>query len=167
MIVDAHLHLWHSDPAYPNQGGTTVSPACDIPLKLLDGYMDEYRVDRAVIVQPLYPGEDNHFVVECAQTAPERFAVVCVVDPTSEDAVRHLKFWGEEKDCRGLRLRPVGAAEEASFGDPSSFPLWKYAAQAGNENKLIVCIVCDFGERYVQTVLFDQLRYEGSDSLES
>ena len=93
--------------------------------------MDEYGVDRAVIVQPLYPGADNHFVVECARTAPERFAVVCVVDPTSEDAIRQLKFWVEEEGCRGLRLRPVIASEEASFGDPSSFPLWEYAAQVG------------------------------------
>ncbi|MCH2186111.1 pyridoxal-phosphate dependent enzyme, partial [Myxococcota bacterium] len=43
----------------------------------------------------------------------------------------------------------------------------KYAAQSGNEGKLIVAIVCDFGERYVQTILFDELRYEGSDSLDS
>ncbi|MCH2184665.1 pyridoxal-phosphate dependent enzyme, partial [Myxococcota bacterium] len=41
----------------------------------------------------------------------------------------------------------------------------KYAATEGNEGKLIVVIICDFGERYVQTVLFDPLRYEGSDPL--
>ena len=41
----------------------------------------------------------------------------------------------------------------------------KYAATEGNEGKLIVVIICDFGERYVQTVLFDPLRYEGSDAL--
>lgn len=130
MIVDAHLHLWKSDPAYPNQAGTTVSPACDIPLRLLEGYMDEYGVDRAVIVQPIYAGEDNHFIVQCVQSDPQRFAAVCVVDPTREDAARRLRFWVEQ-GCRGLRLRPVVAAEEASFGDPSSFPLWEYAANAG------------------------------------
>lgn len=41
----------------------------------------------------------------------------------------------------------------------------KYAALEGNENKLIVAIICDFGERYVQTVLFDSLRYDGSDKV--
>ncbi|MFP6641087.1 MAG: cysteine synthase A [Myxococcota bacterium] len=43
----------------------------------------------------------------------------------------------------------------------------KYATQSGNQNKLIMTVVCDFGERYVQTVLFDTLRYEGSDSVEA
>ena len=41
----------------------------------------------------------------------------------------------------------------------------KYAASEGNEGKLIVTIVCDFGERYIQTVLFDSLRYDGSDQV--
>ncbi len=42
----------------------------------------------------------------------------------------------------------------------------QYAALPGNEEKLIVTVICDFGERYVQTVLFDSLRYEGSDRIE-
>ena len=42
----------------------------------------------------------------------------------------------------------------------------KYAAQAGNENKTIVTIICDYGERYVQTVLFEAVRYDGSDKVE-
>jgi cysteine synthase A len=41
----------------------------------------------------------------------------------------------------------------------------KYAAQAGNENKTIVTIICDYGERYVQTVLFEAVRYDGSDKV--
>jgi cysteine synthase A len=41
----------------------------------------------------------------------------------------------------------------------------KYAALPGNENKMIVTIICDFGERYVQTALFDDCRYEGSDEI--
>ncbi len=42
----------------------------------------------------------------------------------------------------------------------------KYAAQEGNENKTIVTIICDYGERYVQTVLFEAVRYDGSDKVD-
>jgi cysteine synthase A len=42
----------------------------------------------------------------------------------------------------------------------------KYAAQPGNDGKIVVVIICDFGERYVQTVLFDPLRYDGSDEVD-
>jgi cysteine synthase len=42
----------------------------------------------------------------------------------------------------------------------------RYAAMKGNEGKLIVVIVPDFGERYVQTILFESLRFDGSDKVE-
>ncbi|MEE2663803.1 MAG: cysteine synthase A [Myxococcota bacterium] len=41
----------------------------------------------------------------------------------------------------------------------------KYALQPGNAGKLIVTTVCDFGERYIQTALFDSYVYEGSDEV--
>lgn len=41
----------------------------------------------------------------------------------------------------------------------------KYALQPGNENKMIVTTICDFGERYIQTALFDAYLYEGSDEV--
>lgn len=41
----------------------------------------------------------------------------------------------------------------------------KYAKQPGNEKKLIVVIIPSFGERYIQTKLFEPYRYEGSDEV--
>lgn len=131
MIIDAHLHIWQADPDYPDQSATTVAPASAVPLELLKEYMAEHDVQRAVIVQPLYPGEDNHYIAQCAASDPERLAAVCVVDPRANDAVSRLKYWVEEKGCRGLRLRPRIAAEADCFGEPSTFPLWEYAEQSG------------------------------------
>ena len=34
-----------------------------------------------------------------------------------------------------------------------------------NRGKLVATTVCDFGERYIQTALFDDYRYEGSDEV--
>ena len=42
----------------------------------------------------------------------------------------------------------------------------EYGSRPENAGKTIVTILCDFGERYIQTVLFDALRYEGSDALD-
>ena len=41
-----------------------------------------------------------------------------------------------------------------------------YGSRPENKGKTIVTILCDFGERYIQTVLFDALRYDGSDSID-
>ena len=43
----------------------------------------------------------------------------------------------------------------------------EYGSRPENAGKTIVTIICDFGERYIQTILFDELRYDGSDSIES
>ena len=42
----------------------------------------------------------------------------------------------------------------------------KYALQPGNQGKLVVTTVCDLGERYIQTALFDSYVYEGSDEVD-
>lgn len=138
MIVDAHLHVWRSDASFPNQTATTVSPACDIPLELLEQYMEEHAVGRAVIVQPVYPGEDNDYVAECAAAKPDKFAAVCVVDPRKPDAVSSLKYWVGERGCRGLRLRPAVPDEAECFGKPGTFPIWEYAAESG----LVINVLC-------------------------
>jgi cysteine synthase A len=41
----------------------------------------------------------------------------------------------------------------------------RYASDAGSDTKLIVVIIPSFGERYIQTKLFEPYRYEGSDEI--
>ncbi len=131
MIIDAHLHVWRSDPRFPDPGVTIVSPLCDVPIEVLRSYMDEHGVARAVLVQPVYPGEDNSYVADCAAAAPETFAAVCVVDPRRSEAAERLEYWNRERGCRGLRLRPRVPAEGADFGAASTYTLWERAESLG------------------------------------
>ena len=43
----------------------------------------------------------------------------------------------------------------------------EYGSRPENKGKTIVTIICDFGERYIQTILFENLRYDDSDAIES
>jgi cysteine synthase A len=43
----------------------------------------------------------------------------------------------------------------------------EYGSRPENAGKTIVTMICDFGERYIQTVLFENLRYDGSDAVPS
>ncbi|MAI77743.1 MAG: cysteine synthase A [Deltaproteobacteria bacterium] len=83
------------------------------------------------------------------------------------DQINHIvTISNEEAVDTALRLaREEGILCGISSGANVAAAL-KYAALAENKNKLIVAIICDFGERYIQTILFDKLRYEGSDSIE-
>jgi predicted TIM-barrel fold metal-dependent hydrolase len=127
MIVDAHVHVWRAVPHYPDPGVTTVSPVSDVPVEVLYEYLAEHGVDRAVLVQPVYPGEDNSFVADCAAADPQRLAAVCVVDPRSAGAAERLETWVTQRGCKGLRLRPRIPGEAACFGAASTFRLWERA----------------------------------------
>jgi predicted TIM-barrel fold metal-dependent hydrolase len=118
-------------PDYPDPTATVVSPTCAVPIELLDEYLDEYGVERAVLVQPIYPGEDNSYVADCAAAHPDRYAAVCVVDPGHPQAAERLDYWVRRRGCRGLRLRPRLPREAEFFGRAASIPLWKRAEELG------------------------------------
>jgi predicted TIM-barrel fold metal-dependent hydrolase len=131
MWIDSHLHVWRRDLTFPEPAVTTVSPLSDIPIELLRQYVDDHGVRRAVLVQPLFPGEDNSYVAECAVAEPQRWAAVCVVDPRSPSAPQRLEYWIAQRGCRGLRLRPRVPAEAECFGTAATYALWETAQRLG------------------------------------
>lgn len=135
-IVDSHLHVWRAAEGETPGINTIVSPQTDVPIELAGETMLEHHVERAVLVQPVFRGQDNTYVAACASAEPNRFAAVCVVDPRVPGAERRLEHWAA-RGCRGLRLRPRILAESAIFGDPSTYPIWETAARL----KLVVSLL--------------------------
>ena len=130
-VIDAHVHIWRAIPAGEAASPTIVSPHEDVPVSRAMELMDRHGVDRAVLVQPMFRGEDNGEVAEAARGCPDRLAAVCVVDPRIPEAEKRLEYWAVERGCRGLRLRPRIPAEAAVFGEPGTFPLWEHARRLG------------------------------------
>lgn len=136
MLIDSHLHVWRACKPEQPAIKTHVGPEVDVPIEEATAVLDEHKVKRAVLVQPLFPGEDNSYVAACARAQPERFAAVCVVDPRIGGAEDRLEHWVGQ-GCRGLRLRPRIAEEAGVFGDPATFPLWEAAAR----RKVVVSVL--------------------------
>lgn len=164
MIIDSHLHVWRSDREYPDPAATTVSPVCDVPIELLLSYMDELEIERSVIVQPVFPGEDNRYMVQCCDDRPDRLAAICVVDPTTPGADERLRYW-HEQGCRGLRLRPRVPSEEACFGQPETDSIWETANDLGIVISLLantehVSTIANLARRFPRvTIVVDHLAH--------
>ncbi len=100
---------------------------------------------------------DVHFVRIGAGFVPEVLemdlldGVISVTNDESLEMARRLAR--EEGILCGISS---GAAVAAAL---------KYAVGDGARDNLIVVIIPSFGERYIQTKLFDPARYEGSDEL--
>lgn len=125
-VVDSHLHVWRAAEGETTAPRTMVPPQADVPIELAEETMTEHRVDRAVLVQPVFRGEDNSYIAECTRARPDKFAAVCVVDPRLPGAESRLADWVGQ-GCRGLRLRPRIPSEAGIFGDPATYPLWEAA----------------------------------------
>ncbi len=77
-----------------------------------------------------------------------------VIQVSNEDAIKMtLRLAKEEGILAGISS---GANVAAAI---------EYAKRSGNGEKVIVTVICDYGERYIQTVLFEGCRYEGSDEI--
>src|SRR5437764_11061096 len=106
QVVDSHLHVWRALPTGEPGVPTIVSPHEDVPVERALEVLDRHGVSRAVLVQPMFRGEDNGYVADAAGARPDRLAAVCVVDPRVPSAADRLEHWAVGHGCRGLRLRP-------------------------------------------------------------
>jgi cysteine synthase A len=73
-----------------------------------------------------------------------------------------------ENDAAFQMARRLAAEEGLLCGISSGANVWaaiEYAKRPENEGKLVVAIIPSFGERYLNTVLFEPFRYEGSDDV--
>ena len=80
--------------------------------------------------------------------------------PTARRALRHLLGAPALDDA--VRVARDLATQEGILGGISSGAIvWaalELARRPENKGKLIVAVVCDYGERYISTVLFDDIR---------
>lgn len=139
LVVDAHLHVWRALPEGAPGVTTIVSPSEDVPIDRALDVLGRHGVTRAVLVQPMFRGEDNSYVAVCAAADPERIAAVCVIDPRVAGAEDRLEEWVVLRGCRGLRLRPRFPEESASFGAPPTFALWERARKL----KVVVSVLAN------------------------
>jgi len=73
-----------------------------------------------------------------------------------------------ENDAAFQMARRLAAEEGILCGISSGANVWaalEYAKRPENEGKLVVVIIPSFGERYLNTALFEPFRYEGSDDV--
>jgi cysteine synthase A len=73
-----------------------------------------------------------------------------------------------ENDAAFQMARRLAAEEGILCGISSGANVWsaiEYGKRPENEGKLVVAIIPSFGERYLNTALFEPFRYEGSDEV--
>jgi predicted TIM-barrel fold metal-dependent hydrolase len=137
--IDTHAHVISPDTArYPHAplGGEQSGWSRERPVSFekMIAAMDEAGVARMALVQAsTCYGHDNSYVADAVAAHPERFAGVFSVDVFAPDAPERIRHWIGRK-LRGMRVFIAGhtaAAKDARLDDPSAFPAWEVASDAG------------------------------------
>jgi len=138
-IIDIHPHVIATDTVrYPLAplGGTQSTWSRDRPTSFqqMIAEMDNAGVAKSAIVQASTAyGHDNSYVAEAIAAYPRRFTGVFSVDVLAPDAVERMKHW-IGRGFSGMRLFTTGSTmpgQATWFDDPSSYPAWEHAGEAG------------------------------------
>lgn len=127
MIIDAHAHVWSSDPAtYPWQPilAHVPPPTLLAPVERMITDMDRAGVDRVVLVQPSVYGWDNRYLMECLTREPGRFLGICLIDPRSPTPQDDLLRWCGPGKCQGLRLNTIRQGDLSWLASDERRPLF-------------------------------------------
>jgi predicted TIM-barrel fold metal-dependent hydrolase len=122
--VDAHVHVWQTDPRFPFAPGAKVPVNIDASPSSLLEKMRCNGISRTVLIQVIHYKWDNRFLVATLRSHPGKFAGVCRVDPQNPAAPDHLSFWTEQ-GCRGVRLSPAADPTGDWIRGPQMLSLWK------------------------------------------
>ena len=138
-VIDIHAHVIAADtkryPLSPLSGRQSDwSRERPVGLERMIAAMDEAGVAKAALVQAsTCYGHDNSCLADAVAANPERLTGVFSVDVFRPDAPERIRYW-MSKGLAGLRVFIAGhtaAAKDARLDDPSSFPAWKFASEAG------------------------------------
>src|SRR5215467_5713238 len=115
MIVDSQIHLWAPEtPDRPWIPGGQQRAHLPEPLTYQKFLlmMDEAGVDRAIIVPPTWPGDNNDHALEAAARHPDRFAIMGRFPVERADMARLLPGW-KEPEGHARHSRRVQSREGA------------------------------------------------------
>lgn len=141
MITDAQVHVYAPDtpahpwPHEPGRGSAPWTHPDGFSAEELLGAMEAVGVSRAVLVPPVWAGEDNTPALDAAARHPGRFAVMGRFDPYAPDAPERLEGWLAQPGMIGIRMSGRWSTHEISarqaLGDPAIEWYWAACERLG------------------------------------
>ncbi|WP_233847204.1 amidohydrolase family protein [Paraburkholderia sp. HD33-4] len=128
LLIDAHVHVWTSDPRYPFAAGANVPRDVDASAERLLQLMAANGVSRTVLIQVIHYKWDNSYLADVLKRYPQHFHGVARVNPTDPAAPDHLSQLTAQ-GFRGVRLSPTEGAEGDWINGPLMPPLWSRCDQ--------------------------------------
>ena len=129
-LVESHVHIWTiRDPRFGRHPESDFTPDIEAsPADLFRAQDEIGGVAWTVLIQPRYYLWDNSYLIQAAETYPDRLVVAGRVDPLLPEAPDALRELMQHPQLRGIRLAPNTDPENRWLDDASQNALWETAA---------------------------------------
>lgn len=127
MIADSQVHLWN----FRGDGNPWHRMVPAFTVEELIAEMDEAGVNRAVVVPPMWMGNDNSQATAAAAAYPDRLAVLGRMDLFDPAGAENLSDWKAQSGMLGLRFT-MGKPEEQEALKSGGFD-WLWTAAEAND----------------------------------
>lgn len=131
--IDAHVHVWTPDTARYRLASefqtADMQPPSFTDEELLAHCQPE-GVDRVVLIQMVFYGVDNRYMLDVIAARPKTFVGVGIVDPYADGVAQTLKDLVRQ-GVRGLRIHPAGNEAQGWIRDEAMLNLWRTAREQG------------------------------------
>jgi len=128
LFIDAHVHVWKHDPAFPFAPGAHP-PAEDASAEMLLALMRANAVARTVLIQVIHYRWDNSYLAGVLKRYPREFHGVCRINPEDPAAPDQLSRLTQDQGFSGVRLSPAAGPEGDWIRGALMPPLWRRCAQ--------------------------------------
>ena len=92
---------------------------------------NDHGIDRCVLVQTIYHGWDNGYLVHCLKAEPQRFKGQGLIDPTDPKVAEKLEYWMTKHGLAGMLQPHVLPGRDEWLNARATDAVWQKGAELG------------------------------------
>lgn len=180
QITDAQVHIYEPDtpqrpwPKEPGRTNASAKHAHSFSAEEMLAAMEAIGVDRAVIVPPVWAGDDNAPALAAAAMHRGRFAVMGRIDPYAPESRELLEHWLKQPHMLGIRMsarwKTLPKLIYEALGDPALEWYWSACERLGIPimvaTSRVVAKLASIAERHPKLALIvDHLSVQRADTV--
>ena len=131
LIIDTHVETWNFNFPFNHPENPSLNVTIEAPIENQVAQMDEFNIDRAVLINPRYYGWDNSYVANCIKRFPDLFVGHGLLNPLDPRIANNLRYWVKEHGFSGMRFSPIYHPKSTWLNSPEHYSLWREAERLG------------------------------------